>query len=664
MTQLNRLFEPGRIGRVELKNRLVMAPMGTHSCDQDGFITDKAMRYYAARARGGVGLVIVQSIVVSKGSATPKGMRLYDDKYIPGLQKLTRVIHEGGAKAFAQLNHHGTVFAAIRKADLGEDVVEVIGPSAISNFYNGVVPHEMSKQDIKSFAGVFAEACRRARDAGFDGVEIHGAHGYVLHSFLSPLTNRRKDEYGGDAANRSRLVCEVLRAARQRVGPDFPLILRVSGTELLEGGIRIEDVVVQAPLFVEAGADAIHVSAGTSDYGVLTLPSYLYPQGPLVPLAEEVKKAVNVPVIAVGMMGDPIFAERVLQEGKADFVALGRALLADPDLPNKARDGRLEDINYCISCNNCDLLLFAGGKISDLTCTVNPGLLAEEDFNLKPAGQAKRVMVVGGGPAGMMAARDLAARGHDVSLYERGSKLGGQWNIVCMQEHKSGFTRFSDYLERGLNKAGVKVFLNSEITVSFVREAKPEAVVVATGASPAKLNVYGVDGKNVVQAVDVITGKACVGNSAVVVSGCNRTACRGAACGAGPSGCQVGMEIAVSLAKKGKKVTLTTRRELGKGVDKCIFIRLRDELFEQGVRLVLNSPVSVIREEGVYVNFQGLPLFLKADTVVLAVGSEPESKLFDQIKVMNSETYAIGDCAEPRTAIHASQEAARVARQI
>ncbi len=664
MPALTKLFQPGKIGKVEFKNRIVMAPMGTHSCDADGFITDKALQYYAARANGGVGLVIVQAAVVSKGSATPRGMRLCEDKYIPGMRKLAHVIHQGGAKAIAQLNHHGTMFAAIRKADLGAENVEVIGPTALPSVASGVVPREMSKQDINSFVEAFAEACRRAKEAGFDGVEVHAAHGYLLSSFLSPLTNRRHDEYGGNAAARARLVCEVLRAARRRVGPEFALVLRVSGTELLEGGIQIEDVVVQAPLFVESGADAIHVSACTSDYTVWQIPSYLEPEGTMVHLAEAVKKAVKVPVIAVGRLGDPILAERVLQEGKADFIALGRPLLADPDLPNKAKEGRLQDINYCISCNNCFMVLFAGGKISDYTCMVNPGLLAEADGTPAQASSPKDVMVIGGGLAGMMAARDLAQRGHRVTLHERSGKLGGQWNIVCKEESKSGFARFSRYLERGIEKAGVKVRLNSEVTPSFVKEEQPEAVVVATGASPTKLDVPGVDGKNVVQAVDVLTGKAHVGNRVVVLGGCTRSACRAYACKSGAGGCQVGMEIAISLAKKGNKVTMTTRHELGKGVEKSIFFHLRNELLENGVQFLVHSPVSAIMETGVYVTHQGLPLFLKADTVVLAVGSQSENKLAEQLKGLVPEIYEIGDCVEPRTGIYATLEAARIAREI
>ncbi len=642
-----KLFEPGKIGSLELKNRLVMAAMGTHSCDAEGFITDKALRYYSARATGGAGLVIVQGTAVTRGGCSPKGMRLYDDRFIPGMKKLARAIHEGGAKAFVQLNHLGTVYAKVRVGDLGPDGAELIGPSAIRSVTNGVVAREMSRPDIQSFVGIFAEACRRAKDAGFDGVQIHAAHGYLLSSFLSPLTNRRDDEYGGSPRNRARFVCEVIEASRRKVGRDFPITVRVSGTEHLDGGIEKEDVVLQAPLYVEAGADAIDVSACSSDYLISGLPTYLDPDGAMVPLAEAVKKAVNVPVITVGKIGNPVLADRILQKGKADFVAMGRPLLADPELPNKAREGRLKDINYCISCNNCFMMLFAGGGISDFTCTVNPGLLGEADYDVQLVALPKKVMVVGGGLAGMMAARDLALRGHKVSLYEKSGHLGGQWNTVCMEDHKAGFARFSEYLKRGLKKAGVNVLLNREVTPVVVKELCPDAIVAATGAYPATLDVPGADGKNVVQAVDVVTGKAQVGNDVVVLGGR-----------------YVGMEIAVSLAKQGKKVTLATRRELGRGVETGIYLHLRNDLIELGVQIFTHAPVNEIRDRGVYVTHQNKALFLKADTVVLAVGSQPENKLVEQLKGMAPELYVIGDCREPRTAIHATQDAAAVARQI
>jgi len=641
---LKKLFEPGRIGNLEIKNRLVMAPMGTHTCDAEGFITDKALRYYASMAQGGVGLVIVQATTVRKGSDTPHGMRLHDDKFIPGMRELSRVIHHGGANGVVQLNHHGRIFAKIRRASSPNlDEVEVIGPSAVPSVTDGVIPREMTKTDIKAVVAAFAECSQRAKDAGFDGVEIHAAHGYLLGSFLSPLTNHRQDEYGGSLENQARFVCEVLQATRNKVGPDFALIVRVSGMELIEGGIRIEDVIRHAPLLVEAGAQAIHVSGGTTDYPVR--PCYLKPNGLLVGLAQEVKRVVKVPVITVGKIGSPVLAERILEEGKADFVAMGRPLLADPELPNKAKEGRLQDINHCIFCNNCYILLFAGGGISNFTCTVNPYLFAEEGSELKPANPPKKIMVVGGGLAGMLAARDLAQRGHQVSLYEKSDRLGGQWNIVCLEQ--KGFAMFSAYLKRGLMKTSAKIVLNQEVTPELVKETRPDVVVVATGASPATLDVPGATGKNVVQAVDVITGKAQVGDSVVVIGGRH-----------------VGMQMALSLARQGKKVTLSTRSELGREVETGIYLPLRDELAVRRVPVFTHSPVLEIRETGVYVSHQNRPLFLTAETVVLAVGSNPENKLARQLNGGVPQLHVIGDCAQPRTAIHATMEAARVARQV
>ncbi len=644
---MNKLFEPGRIGKLEIKNRLVMAAMGTHSCDAEGFVTNRALQYYAARARGGVGLIIVQSTAVTRGDSTPNGMKLYDDRFIPGLRQLARTIHEAGAKTLLQLNHHGKMFAKLRLAGPHPEEIEVFGPSAVPSITDPFVPNEMSPAQIRTMVNAFAEASRRAREAGFDGVEIHAAHAYLLHSFLSPITNKRDDEYGGDASNRARAVCEVLRATRAKVGPDFPIALRVSGMEPLDGGITIEDVLQQAPLFVEAGADAIHVSAGATDYPVLTEASYLDPDGALVHLAEAVKKAVNVPVITVGKIGDPVLAERILQEGRADFVAMGRPLLADSELPNKAREGRLEDINRCLFCNNCFRMLFAGGKMSDFTCTVNPDLLGECDSKPELTRSPKKVMVIGGGLAGMLASRNLAQRGHQVSLYEKNDRLGGQWNIVCMEEGKAGFARFSEYLQRGMKKAGVKVFLSQEATLAVVEDVRPEAVVLATGASPATLDVSGARGKNVVQAVDVISGKASVGDSVVVLGGR-----------------YLGMEIALSLARQGKRVTLATRRELGKGVELSIYLRLRNELIGRGVQVFTKCPVSAITPNGVYVTHQERALFLKAATVVLAVGSTAENGLAERLKAIVPEIHIIGDCLKPRTAIHATQEASRISRLI
>jgi len=654
VTKFTKLFEPGRIGRVQTKNRIIMAPMGTLSCDMEGYATDRTIEHYVRRAKGGAGLIIVETTIVDYHGGPPAMcMEICDDKFIPGLRKLSEAIRRAGSIPFLQLNHLGSRMLELRQSWPNPSEIDVVGPSPVPWSFDGQSPRELSREEISRYVTLFAEGTRRAKEAGFDGVEFHGAHGYFMHGFLSPFHNKRTDEYGGSAENRARFVCEVLAASRERVGPDFPLILRVSGMEHTEGGVEIGDVVRQAPLFVDSGADALHISASGMESDIWQMPNYMHPDGTMVHLADAVKKVVGVPVIAVGKLGKPAIAERVLQEGKADFIAVGRPLLADADWANKVREGRTEDINHCITCNNCIGSVFEIGwkRLNRYGCTVNPALLRDKEMDLTPAELPKKVMVIGGGLAGMQAAVDLARRGHQVSLYEKSDKLGGQWNIACMQQGKAGFASLTEYLKRGLKKAGVNIMLNSEVTPSLVRKARPDAVVVATGASPATLDVPGANGKNVVQAVDVITEKAPVGERVVVIGGR-----------------YLGMEVAISLAEQGKKVSLVTRSLLGRGVEKSIYQTLVNKLIENGVYIYPNSPLYEIRENGVHAVYKAASypylLFFKADTVVLATGYRSENGLVEELKNVIPEVYAIGDCIEPRHALEAMEEGADIARKI
>ena len=652
MTQLTKLFEPANIGKMQLKNRLIMAPMGGMG-DLEGNVIERCLPYYAARARGGVAMIICQSSVIAYEWRAPGRLATYDDKFLPGLRKLARTIQESGAKAAVQVVHHGKLLSQWRTYYEHPEEIDVVGASAIPWQWNNVAPREATEEDIEHMVEAFGEASRRIKEAGFDAVEILGAHGYLITQFLSPLTNQRKDKYGGSVENRARFACDIIRRIRAKVGPDYPVLMRISGSEFVEGGITVEDTVCQAPMFVEAGVDALHVSSSAVESTHWTNPSYLFPDGNLVHLAEAVKKAVNVPVIAVGKIGDPLFAERIIQEGKADFVAMGRALLADPELPNKAREGRLDEIVRCIYCNNCHDTRWRKrlrSKGISLSCTVNPSVLREEDFALELARSPKKIMVIGGGLAGMEAARALAARGHTVSLYEKADKLGGQWNIASQQDMKEGYASVIRDRIRGLEKAEVEVLLNQEVTADLVRQKKPDAVVVATGATPRGLNVPGADLQNVVQAVDVIQGKAKVGNEVVVVGGRF-----------------VGMETALHLAKQGKKVSLVTERELGQNdrfMERNIKLMLRDLLIEHGVYIYTHSPVQYITERGVVIATSRELTLLKADTVVLAVGAKSESKLVEEIKGVVPEVYAIGDCVEPRDAMEAIGEGAEIGRRI
>lgn len=649
---LTMIFEPGRIGTVELKNRIIMAPMGTASHDPDGYVNERTINYYVERAKGGVGLIIAQSSQALRIGRSPQRLGTWDDKFIPGLARLADAVHKHGGKIAMQVVYHGKLLLQWLDRIPRPWETRVLGPSAIPWIRTGIAPEEATKEDIQYLVENWSEAARRVKDAGFDGVEIHGAHGYGMTQWLSPRDNRRVDEYGGSPENRARFACELISKTREKVGPGFPITFRFSGSDFLPGGITLEQSIVQAPLFAKAGADALNVSACEEESSQWQFLSYLFPDGAIIPLAEAIKRVVDVPVIAVGKIWDPRFAEKILREGKADFVAMGRALLADPQLLNKAKEERFEDIRRCIYCNNCMNIaaLPEPQRKFGRACTVNPALLREEEFSLKKTSLPKRVMVIGGGLAGMEAASVLAERGHQVCLYEKEDKLGGQFNIAAQQPHKEAYLTFIDYQAKRLAKSGVKVFLQTEMTADRVNQDKPNVVVLAAGARPRVLNVPGVNGRNVIQANDVITGRAKVGNRVLVVGGR-----------------LIAMEVALQLAEQGKRVALATLHLLGENgapLERNIYRELRNRLFNIGVQIFENAPVVEIRVDGAYFSFHREHVFLQADTVVLAVGAEPNNKLADELKKMGHCLYAIGDCVAARDALQATREGAELGREI
>jgi len=482
-------------------------------------------------------------------------------------------------------------------------------------------------------------------------VRIQACHAYLLRQFLSSRTNKRTDEYGGSPENRARFACEVIRRVKKEVGPDYPIIIRMNGDEHLEGGISLAEAVRHAQLFAEAGADGLDVSSGPGETAHWQYITMYQPYGALVPSSAAIKKAVksSASVIAVGKI-DAVHGERILKEGSADFIQMARALMADPELPNKAKEGRLEEIRPCIYCGWCQ----SGGTSGGLAnCTVNPAMGRELEYKVKPAVTKKRVMVIGGGPAGMEAARVLAERGHEASLYEKTDKLGGQWNMVA--SHIPDEANLVTHLATGLTRAGVKVSLNKAVTSQMVRELKPDAVVVATGSRPTTLNVPGANGKNVVQATDVLLGKAKVGQEVVVVGG--RT---------------VGLETALFLAERGKNVSVVTRSKIARDVFRNKKLAFFEYLIKSRVRLYPNCTVDSISENGI--NFwwdAGEPparepvfAFLPAETIVLAVGSEKENQLVGELTGLAPEVYPVGDCAGKESIFAAIRGGAEVAQKI
>lgn len=598
--------------------------------------------FYSARARGGVGLIIVEPASVVSVPFGSKRLCIESDEYIPGLKELTDAIKRNGAKSCLQivpppLGQRMTIGTEPEKA-------KIVGNYGYDAF-NG-----LTKEDFEYCKKSLAEATVRSMEAGFDAVEFHAAHGTFLCASLSPFSNRREDEYGGNASNRARLMCEIVALAHQKAGPEYPLIVRLSGSEFMEGGTTVEEAIVHGKLLLEAGVNALHITGGNQHRLHWHAPLYFMDSASLLHLATAVKQAVNVPTIAVGRITDLSIGEQAIAAGKADFIAVGRPLLADPDYVDKVRQGRFEEIRPCIYCNNCHNAVFKNleGQKQGLPCTVNPGLLLDESVPLKPAGKPKRIMVVGGGLAGMEAARVLAERGHMVTLFEKSAKLGGQWNIACQEVLKEkDFSKLTDYMIRGLQKAGVKLRLNVEVSPGLVKKENPEVVIVATGAIPTSPDVPGVNRSNVVQANDVITGKAHCGGKVVMV---------GAR--------YVGMETADFLAGQGKKVSLVDLQPIGMGVGATAYAGLMERLVNHGVYFYPNSPLYEIREHGVYIVLNDELLFLEADTVVLAVGVRPQKDIFEKLKGSVTELYAIGDCVEPSNAMKAIKDGAELGRRI
>jgi 2,4-dienoyl-CoA reductase-like NADH-dependent reductase (Old Yellow Enzyme family)/thioredoxin reductase len=645
-SKYERLFSPGRIGTLELKNRIVYPPMGTNVCTFEGEVTDRFKAYHAARAAGGIGLDIIENAGVDtqmSGARLPFGLNIDDDRFIPGLKDLVKVIHKNGAKAALQI-YLGTLWAKPEGRPL----------------FGAEIPLEFSLDDIKLAFQRFAEAGRRAKEAGFDAIEIHGANINAQTQFRSAVWNKRKDRYGGSVENRARFMCDSLKAVRKAVGRKFPLWCRTSlfevfhteGGRVVEYGVTLQDTLVHVPMFVAAGADAIHLSqGGFYDYAwqyYTMCPTEADGPAPYLKMVEQVKKTVNVPVIAAAHI-TPEIGEQAIRAGQIDFVAMGRLIQADPELPKKLAAGRESEIRPCIHCNHCiETLSWADGVF----CSVNPAVGREDEFAIKKAAKGKKVFVVGGGPAGMEAARVAALRGHKVTLYEKSRKLGGQLIQAAIPPHKTEIGALIAYQKGQLKKNKVKVELGKEVTAAEIKKAKPDVVIVATGVKPVipgdevpGLNTLS----NVVMAEDVLLGKAKVGDRVLVIGGD-----------------LVGCEVAEFLADKGKKVTVARRsRFMADKMNPDMRMLLVDRLRQKGVRMLPGVQYQKATDTGVGVHVRGGITSMAeiaadglknipADTIVIAAGSTPNADLAG--KLQGVKVQSIGDCVEPRRILEAMRE--------
>lgn len=657
-TKFVKLFEPGQIGAVWLKNRIIMEPMGTSFYTETGGVSQTQIDYYAERAKGGVGLVVVESCSIeSRLTGKEERLTIENDRYLPGHSRLTRAVHLYGAKIMLQLCATGgrTVDPAEGGQRLAPSAVVPPGLSLPGEAHAPEKPpREMTLQEIELMLDAFAAAAFRARMAGYDGVEIHGAHGTLVHQFLSPRFNRRTDLYGGSLENRMKFPTEVIRRIKERAGKDFPLIFRFTMDEETAGGYTAEDGKLIARYLEQAGADALDVSLGHREHiaegGIFPMSS---PQGCIVHHAEAVKKEAKVPIITVGVIREPEFAEEVLRAGKADFIGLARALLADPEWARKALENRSEDIRKCISCNLCHSLRQRPARLP-VRCSVNAALGQERDFAIRPAPVKKRVLVVGSGPGGMEAARVAALRGHEVALYEKERELGGgQLKLTFATPHKDKVKWVGDYLVTQVEKLGIKVHLGVEVGARLVEQMKPDAVIIATGARPIIPDIPGVNRSHVVTAHEVLAGKAKVQGQRVAVLG----------------GWSTGCETAEFLAEKGNEVTIIARSSaahLGEGVHTNnrleLVLRLRNN---PRVTILNEHDVVEIQENGiVIIDKKWQKRFLAVDKVVLARGVAPVRELAVQLEGKVKELYTIGDAAVPRDIASAIYEGDFWAHQI
>jgi 2,4-dienoyl-CoA reductase-like NADH-dependent reductase (Old Yellow Enzyme family)/thioredoxin reductase len=642
MSSFSALFQPGNIGTLQVKNRLIMPAMGKRLADEEGKVTEKMLGFYVARARGGTGLIIPHCAVVSSDSTLPFMMSVHEDSRIPDWRRLVDAVHEAGAKICIQLMHMGLLFTELRSIPEG---LQIMVPSIMPWLDREKSYHELTPDEIEGYVDDFAQAARRVKEAGADAIELHACHGCLISTFLSPATNRRTDRYGGNVENRTRFARMSLERMREAVGTEFPVWVRMNATDDVEGGITIEEAIEQATIFEEAGADAISVSGGLEYWSPLNIPCYAFPDGPMISLAEEVKRAVKVPVIAAGKIG-PEMAEQIVANGTVDFVAMGRPLMADPDLPAKLRQNRLEEIRRCIYCNNC----LGKDPLGPISCSVNPFLSRETDYPLKRAEKPKKVMVIGGGLAGIQTALLLAERGHEVAVYEKNDCLGGQWNTARATPGKQDYVTLADYLNRSLAQSGISVELGTQMTSDRVLRAKPDAVVVATGAVPEVLKVPGATRANVVQGHDVIDGKVEPKGQVVVIGGRF-----------------IGMEVAIWLAEEEKPVCLVTRAGLGEDgirLERRTFRTLAAKLRELRVPLYLYATVLEITDKAVVVALEGDIFSLPADTVILAVGMQPENSLAKDLEGAIPEVFTVGDCVRPRDAAEVAYQAAVAASMI
>lgn len=633
---LDSLFKGITIGNLEVPNRVVMPPMTTRFASDDGYVTDKTRNYYRERARGGPGLIIFESTYPCEKH--PQRHVLVDDSYIDGLRSVVDAVHAEGTNIALQMNPHRA----------SADKVEPLAPSPIET-PDGVAVPEISLDRIKTLTTEFAEGAARAKRAGFDGLEIHSASGYLVHQFLSPRTNHRTDEYGGSVENRTRFAREILDAVREQVGPDFPVWFRIPGHEFLEGGLDAPEARRVAKHLEEAGSDAIHVTAGHNWNSKHIVISGRDERGTYADLSANIRRAVDVPVIVVGRINDPDVANDIIASGKADMTAMGRAHIADPHIVRKAKAGDLDGIRRCVGgLEGCRDSVSGSTPVS---CTINP-LVGREDEDVKSPDETREIAIIGGGPAGMETARWAARRGHAVTLYEAASEVGGQLRWAKNAPGKTEYGPLVQFMESELARYNVTVETDTRIEAADIDTLDVDDVIVATGSAPSVPTVEGITDAvaagTVATPEDVLTGTADDAESVVVY---------------GDS--EIGVDTAEYLAARDAHVTVvspgmllperaaanegtTARQHILDGVSR-----------NDRIEILVDAKLQRVDGREVSVLVNGTERTFDVDTIVLAQERHPLADGFDR-----DDVRVIGDADVPADLYGAIHEGARVGRSI
>ncbi|MFH1349693.1 MAG: FAD-dependent oxidoreductase [Pseudomonadota bacterium] len=621
--KLDILFEPYKMSNLTLKNRFFMAPMGTT------FDLNQLTDYLVARAKGGVALITSGMFSVHpSGRPISREMPCFEtDDDIPTNHPMVKAVKDAGAVFVAQLAHVGRYAFSAR---LGQ---QSVAPSPVRSRYTGETPRELSSQEVDDLVVAFAEAALRAQKSGFDGVEICANSGYLISQFLAPVTNRRGDKYGGDTPlQRATFLLSIIEETRKRVGKDFNICVKFDAEDGVAGGKTLEESLLLAPKMVEAGADRLHVWAGWHEATRPMLPMFV-PRGAFSYLAAAVKKVVNVPVSTVGRINDPYVAADIVARGEADLIGLGRQLLCDPEFVKKTEEGRTSEIRRCIACCYCfDQMMrnLKGTRKVPLKCAMNPELGREGERLLRPAEKKRRVVVVGGGPAGMEAARVAAIRGHEVTLYEE-DRLGGMVNLACLPPHKEELKNVVDYYTSQMKVLQVNVRLGETFTPEDLKEIQLDVVVLAAGAREFIPEIGGIEGKQGVTALDVLKGTVEVGENVVVVGGG-----------------LIGVETAEYLVDRGRKATVIEMlKSIAADVGPTTRWGLLSRIYRKMKIMKLTKVVGIKEGQVVVEDPEKNRKEIPADTVVMAAGLSSREELRPRLDNWGIEYHVIGSCREP-----------------